>query len=115
MKERGLVVMSAWLLASPGFAASELPVDVANFLERREACDHWRGEEPYDAERRAEIIANACRACAGTDAELARLSDRYRNDAVVFPKLEVLDAKVEPDAANGPCEEPPANAGHASR
>ena len=38
-------------------AAAKLPADVTAFLDRRVNCDHWTGEEPYDAERRAEIEA----------------------------------------------------------
>lgn len=34
-----------------------LPRPVAAFIERIVYCEHWAGEEPYDAERRAEISA----------------------------------------------------------
>lgn len=33
------------------------PPAVRAFLERRAQCNHWGGEEPYDAERAAEIAA----------------------------------------------------------
>lgn len=31
------------------------PKDVAALIERIVGCNHWRGEEPYDAERKKEI------------------------------------------------------------
>ena len=36
-------------------AAPPLPKDVKAFVDRRAGCDHWAGEEPYDADRRQEI------------------------------------------------------------
>jgi cytochrome c556 len=32
------------------------PKDVAALIERLAGCNHWSGEEPYDAERRKEIL-----------------------------------------------------------
>ena len=29
-----------------------LPPPVRRFIERRDGCDHWRGEEGYDRDRR---------------------------------------------------------------
>jgi hypothetical protein len=34
-----------------------LPTEVRDFIDRRANCNHWLGEEAYDAERRAEILA----------------------------------------------------------
>lgn len=31
---------------------------VTRFVERAQMCEHWAGEEPYDAARRAEIDRN---------------------------------------------------------
>ena len=33
------------------------PGDVADYMQRRAGCNHWGGEDPYDAARRAEIHA----------------------------------------------------------
>lgn len=33
------------------------PKDVAALIERVVGCNHWSGEEPFDAERRSEISA----------------------------------------------------------
>ena len=34
-----------------------LPADIEDFLQRAEGCLHFAGEEPYDAERAAQISA----------------------------------------------------------
>jgi len=41
-----------------GCAASYSDTAVTRFVERAEMCNHWAGEEPYDAARRAEIDRN---------------------------------------------------------
>ncbi|MDP9838897.1 hypothetical protein J2T09_003669 [Neorhizobium huautlense] len=65
----------------PAWAASlpaPLPADIQTFVTERENCDHFRGEEPYDAERRREIEAALDRYCRGTDARLQGLRKKYR-------------------------------------
>lgn len=37
--------------------ATSIPADVFAWVQRREGCAHWGGEEPYDAERAADIDA----------------------------------------------------------
>lgn len=59
--------------------ADPLPSDVQTFVAERENCDHFRGEEPYDAERKREIEAALDRYCRGTDARLEGLKRKYRN------------------------------------
>ncbi len=89
-------------LAAPG-----LPRDVAAFLERRQGCDHWRGEYSEDKERRSEINANACTLCAGTDARLASLKRKYDGNADVKAALGYLEPHVErpsPKAAAKACK-----------
>ncbi|MEB2845858.1 hypothetical protein GAO09_28490 [Rhizobiales bacterium RZME27] len=60
-------------------SAASLPADVQTYVTEREACDHFRGEEPYDAERAKEISAALDRYCRGTDARLNGLKKKYRN------------------------------------
>lgn len=48
----------------------ELPADAAAFVRRREECEHFLGEEPYDQERR-KYLADAVRdTCGGGNREL---------------------------------------------
>jgi hypothetical protein len=46
-------------LILPSWAAKDLkkgqPQDAALFIDRYVECNHWGGEEPYDAERKKEI------------------------------------------------------------
>lgn len=75
-----LVLLSA--LASPpnAYAApsSPIPAAVKAFVARRAECQHWAGEEPYDAARRAQINRAVLRLrCARLDRDEALLRRRY--------------------------------------
>jgi hypothetical protein len=87
----------ALLCVRVGFAADAqgLPRDVSAFLDRRESCDHWRGEFGYDAERQAHINWALCQACTGTDAQLARLKKKYRADTEVTERLAIFEPVIE--------------------
>lgn len=76
--------------------ANGLPADVAAFRKRREECDHFRGEEPYDAERAAELRKALDRTCKGTDAELASLRRRHAGEKATIAALSDYEATVEP-------------------
>ena len=107
MRTLGAVVI-ALILSGIADAAETvgLPAEVAAFLERRESCDHWRGERGYDKERQADIDWAMCQACPGTDAQLARLKKKYAADKAVMQKLSEIEPKIEPEdktAAQGFC------------
>jgi hypothetical protein len=82
-------------------ATKPLPREVRVFIERREGCDHFRGEpvpEPADdpkGERRRQIESALAKLCTGTDAELARLRARYRDDAAVTAALADFEDDIE--------------------
>lgn len=90
------------IAAGVAVAAESLPTDVSSFIERREACDHWRGEYGYDEERQAEIDAAVCDTCVGTDNQLAKLKLKYKSQPAVLTKLNEFEADIEPEnsAAN---------------
>lgn len=71
--------------------------DLATFLERRAACDHWRGEvpDPPDPARMREVVQQTDEWCKGTDAQLTQLKKRYRDDPVVSKQLADLEPQVE--------------------
>ena len=76
------------------------PTDLRQFLQRREACDHWRGEAGHDKERQRDIDRAVCRTCSGTDAELARLKKKYQANPGVMDVLDELEERIEgPDKA----------------
>jgi hypothetical protein len=78
--------------------AADATPDLATFLERRAACDHWRGEvpDPPDPARMREVVQQTDEWCKGTDAQLAQLKKRYRDDAVVSRRLAEFEDRVEP-------------------
>ena len=71
--------------------------DIDEFVERREICDHLRGEfpDPPNAERAKEIIEGIKEYCAGTDAQLAALKIRFADSPSVMDKLNVYEPHIE--------------------
>ena len=86
------------VLVSLAGCATESTPDLAAFLERRAACDHWRGEvpDPPDPDRMREVEQQTALTCKGTDADLAALKKRYRDDPVVAKQLAEFEDRVEP-------------------
>ncbi len=70
-------------------AAETTPADILAWAGRRVGCDHWAGEEPYDAERAAMIAEATARLdCEGLDADQAALVDTYAGDEVALALIE---------------------------
>ncbi|BBF71269.1 hypothetical protein SBA_ch1_34690 [Sphingomonas bisphenolicum] len=78
-----------------GGSALPFPQEVTAFMVDRDGCDHFRGEEPYDAERRAYIAENIAELCSGTDAKLAMLRRRYAGDRSVTAALRGYEDRIE--------------------
>ena len=91
---RGLLLGALLTLAS---CAAPPPVDLATFLDRRATCDHLRGEvpDPPDAQRMREIEQGTAAYCTGTDAQLAQLKARYRDDPAVSKQLAEFEPRIE--------------------
>lgn len=73
----------------------KLTGDVEKFKERRVLCDHFRGEDPYDEERKKFLEENLKKYCTGTDKELAFLKAKYKNNKTVMKVLEKYEEKIE--------------------
>jgi hypothetical protein len=73
----------------------DLPSDVKAFDTKRVNCLHFLGEEPYNAERKAELIKNVKNYCTGTDKKLARLKKKYSKNAAVLAKLNTYDVDIQ--------------------
>jgi hypothetical protein len=71
------------------------PREVTAFMVDRDSCDHFRGEQSYDAERRAYIAENVAELCTGSDARLALLRRRYATDPAVMAALKSYDDRIE--------------------
>ncbi|WP_309628599.1 hypothetical protein [Brevundimonas sp.] len=62
--------------------------EVLNWVSRREHCEHWQGEEPYDDARRIEIAANVERlACDALGADEAVLRAAHAENASILALL----------------------------
>ena len=73
------------------------PKEVTAFIEKRDLCDHFRGEDPYDEERRIFLYKNIAKLCTGSDQELATLKNKYSNNPYVLEKLSVYEEDIEPN------------------
>ncbi|WP_188151462.1 hypothetical protein [Teredinibacter waterburyi] len=78
------------------YGDEKLPDDVLSFTEKRDGCDHFRGEEPYDEGRRQSLEENMIELCTGTDAELSQLKEKYKNNASVTQVLSEYETNIEP-------------------
>jgi hypothetical protein len=87
-------VLAVLMLAGCDASPPTVQQDVRDFLQRRQDCNHWAGEEGYDAARKAEINAAYTKLrCATLDAEEPELKRRYNNHPAL---LKVLDAARRP-------------------
>lgn len=77
-----------------------VPGEVVSFVERRDLCEHSRGEEPYDEERRRFVEERLRESCSGIDAELIHLLETYRGHPAALALLSdypaVLDCQFIP-------------------
>jgi hypothetical protein len=103
-----LLLVALFLAAQSCLALEGSSVDVDEFIQQREACDHFRGEipEPGDVERIEEIKAEIRKFCTGTDAKLDLLRKKYSSIPVIVARLAVFETRIErkqrmpsPDAA----------------
>ena len=72
-----------------------LPADVLAFKIQRDSCDHFRGEDGYNAERREFLARALARSCTGTDQALALLRKRYSAIAAVMTALKDYEDRIE--------------------
>lgn len=80
--------------------APPFPDEVTAFLVDRDGCDHFRGEEPYDEDRRAFLDDNIRQLCTGTDARLADLRHRYARNPDVIAALASYEDRIESGPAD---------------
>ena len=84
----GLLAIAMVMLAACDSAPPAVQQDVRDFLKRRADCNHWAGEEGYDAARRAEINANIAKLrCTALEADAQELKRRYGNNPALLKML----------------------------
>lgn len=70
-------------------AATTVPADIMAWAGRRLGCDHWLGEEAYDAERGAQIAAAVAELhCDRLEADEAALVAHHAGDEVSLARIE---------------------------
>lgn len=94
---RAAAALFFWVSLAAWAAPAPLPKEVQTFVDAREACDHYRGQRGFDAERQKDIDWSVCQSCPGTDAELARLKQKYKGNARVTDALAGFEQRVEPE------------------
>lgn len=72
-----------------------LPPAIVAFQKQRDACDHFRGEEPYDKQRAAFLKAQLAKTCKGSDSALARLRQRFAKHPDALAALKGYDDRIE--------------------
>ena len=86
-----MILLAFALAAAAAPAPQRLPLDVRRFVDKRDTCEHWIGEEGYDAARQREINRNVRQSCTGVDRELDRLRRVYRHNPRVLAALKDYD------------------------
>ena len=81
--------------AAASQAAAALPPAIVAFRKQRDACDHFRGEEPYDKQRAAFLKAQLTKACKGSDRALAALRKRFAHDPEAIAALKDYEDRIE--------------------
>ncbi len=71
--------------------ASDLPADVAALKEKYDNCEHFAGEEPYDADRRKQIEEAIEANCRPVKNALPALKAKYKDDARIMALIAPWD------------------------
>lgn len=71
------------------------PREVRAFADRYDACQHFRGEEPYDDERRRFLEKSMDETCKGNDKQLRKLRSAFAGDAEMTRVLNEFDVNAE--------------------
>lgn len=95
MHIRAILILSVLVISACATAGTAR--EVSAFIERRDLCDHFRGEipDPEQVEAMRETLGQIDRYCTGTDAALTSLKARYGNDSSVMEKLNRYEVTVE--------------------
>lgn len=93
-----IVVCSALLLCILFAHADDvLPRDVQQFIDKREGCDHIRGEIPESDDKRhmRDVNRQIRTLCKGTDQALLQLKKKYAGNKSVMRQLNAFEDRIE--------------------
>ena len=69
--------------------------EARSFIIQRQGCDHFRGEPPYDEERKQFLLARIKQLCTGSDATLKYLRAQYADQPETIKALAEFDDCIE--------------------
>jgi hypothetical protein len=98
---RHLALTVCLLLAGTAWAGVAYSPEISEYIERREACEHFRqepwpeGQTVQDKERREFLVSQLQRYCAGTDQAIQELKQKYGNDPAVIDRLDKYEFPIE--------------------
>jgi hypothetical protein len=92
-----VLCLSLLVTLHPVLANEQLPNDVRTFIEKREGCDHMRGEQPdpVDKHRAQQLQRETQKLCKGTDQKLAQLKRKYAKNSSVMQHLDAFEPAIE--------------------
>jgi len=102
--KRFLICLALLAPALPALAQGYLPRDVQRFVDRREGCDHMRGEIPDASEklRMNDVTREIRKLCAGTDKELVELKRKYASNSTIMQILTQFETGIEANEIPAP-------------
>lgn len=95
---RFLVCLALLVPALSIVAQDYVPRDVQRFIDRREGCDHMRGE----SDSLKELSRDIRKLCGGTDKELAQLKLKYAANSTIMQILNQFETGIEAAEAEVP-------------
>ncbi|HEX8610112.1 MAG TPA: hypothetical protein VF800_02385 [Telluria sp.] len=100
MKNVLFICLLAASAACPARDTTHFPKDVMTFIERRDACDHFRGEiaSADEKKRLEEVIRKANILCRGTDKQLAKLRTKYARRVAIIESLKHYEDVINASA-----------------
>jgi hypothetical protein len=95
--KRFLISLSMLMPVFPVLAVESVPRDVQKFIDRREGCDHMRGEipDPAEKQRMKEVARELRKQCTGTDKKLTQLKQKYAANSKIIKILNEFEPDVE--------------------
>jgi hypothetical protein len=99
--KRFIICFALLVQSSSGFSQESVPRDVHRFVDRREGCDHMRGEipEPGEKQRMQEMSREIRKLCTGTDRELVHLKRKYAASSTIMQILNQFEPDIEASEA----------------
>jgi hypothetical protein len=90
------IVLAVSLIALPVIASPEesFPPDVEAYLERRRACEHFIGEEPFDEARRRFLRLRILQTCSGINEQGEATRELHKDDPRVLKLLEPHSERI---------------------